>query len=111
MVDALGYAIAALITGVFAVIVVLIQIRANRALARNVTAVHEEVRTNHGLRQGQRIEDLGIDVSWIRNQMVTKQELADHATHDEVVAAGMATTIRDTKDELLTAIRGGTEKQ
>lgn len=94
----MGYIAAAIIAGLFSVIVVVLQNRANRALKSSVQDVHEEVRTNHGIRQGQRIEDLGVDVAWIRGQMVTKQELADHAALDLT-----------TKQELLAAI-GAKEK-
>lgn len=80
--DALAYIIAALIAGVFAVVVTVIQVRSSSRLAARVSEVHDEVRTNHGIRQGQRVEDLGVDVAWIRDQMVTKKELSDHTKQD-----------------------------
>lgn len=80
--DASGYIISAVITGAFAVIIVILQIRANARLRRQVVDVHEEVRTNHGVRQGQRIEDLSEDVAFIRRTMVTKRELNDHTEQD-----------------------------
>lgn len=80
--DAWSYIIAAVIAGFFALAVTMLQVRASTRLATKVSEVHDEVRTNHGVRQGQRIEDLGVDVAWIRGQMVTKQELADHTKQD-----------------------------
>lgn len=80
--DALAYVIAALIAGIFGVVVAVIQVRSSARITAKVAEVHEEVRTNHGVRQGQRIEDLSVDVAWIRGQMVTKQELADHTKQD-----------------------------
>lgn len=82
MTDAAGYIFAALIAGLFGVVVAWIQVRANRKLAGRVGDLHDEVRTNHGVRQGQRIEDLGEDVAYIRRTMVTKTELLDHTQQD-----------------------------
>lgn len=73
-----GYIFSAVVTGIFAIIVVVMQIRATKA----TKLVHEEVRTNHGIRQGQRIEDLGEDVAFIRRTMVTKTEMAEHTEQD-----------------------------
>lgn len=72
---------------------------------------HKEVQTNHGKRQGQRIEDLGVDMAWVRSQMVTKQELAEHAEHDVEVAKELADHVESNKQELLVAITGAKEQE
>ena len=70
---------------------------------------HREVRTNHGIRNGQRIEDLGDDMAFVRRTMVTKLELSEHAEHDVEVARELAAHVEDTKQELLAAIHGEKE--
>jgi hypothetical protein len=87
MTDAAGYVLAALITAVSIVVVAVVQIRANGRLAGRVTELHDEVRTNHGVRQGQRIEDLGEDVAFIRRTMVTKLEMQEHTEQDHAFQA------------------------
>lgn len=84
MTDSVSYVLAAIITGVFLVAVTVIQVRANGKLAGRVSDLHDEVRTNHGIRQGQRIEDLGADVAFIRRTMVTKSEMLEHTEQDHV---------------------------
>lgn len=79
----MGYVLAAIIAGIFSLLVVFMQNRANRALAKGVTAVHEEVRTNHGIRQGQRIEDIGDSLEQIKRTMVTKVEFTEHTEQDK----------------------------
>lgn len=96
MTDAAGYILAALITAVSVVVVAIIQIRANARLSGRVADLHDEVRTNHGVRQGQRIEDLGEDVAFIRRTMVTQRELADHTGQDAAHFAEIRQLIRDT---------------
>ncbi len=55
---------------------------AGLAAWRASRATHDEVRTNHGVRAGERIEALGDDVLWLKEHVVTKNELADHARSD-----------------------------
>lgn len=57
--------------------------------ALSARRTHKEVQTNHGLRQGVRIENLTTDVLWLRENVVTKAEMdrhtsEDHAFQDEV---------------------------
>jgi hypothetical protein len=102
-VDASGYIISAVITGGFGVF-----------LAWQNRRLHKEVRTNHGKRNGERMEELGDDVSQIKRTMVTGQDLRDHADHDLIVARQLSDAdaaaqkyAEETRAILLAAINGG----
>lgn len=81
--------ITATITGIFGCLFVILQVRATRVTKQ----VHEEVRTNHGIRQGQRIEDLGTDMEFVRRTMVTKTEFLEHTEQDKNHFAEMTALI------------------
>lgn len=72
--------------------------------AIGIRRTHREVRTNHGIRQGARIEQLGEDMAYLRSVVVTKDDLQAHADHDELVATKLALSVAETKQQLLTAI-------
>ena len=94
----LGYIISALITGCFGLLITW----QNRRL-------HREVKTNHGVRAGARLEQLGDDVAQIKRTMVTQQDLADHAEHDKEIAAQLFKRTDDNR-EIIIAILGGKNK-
>lgn len=101
----MGYVLSALITGIFGIVIVLLQIRATRA----TKDIHDEVRTNHGIRAGQRLEDLGVDVaelqSYVKEKLVTKDELQAHADADVLVAEKLTAANMETRTILLSAIQ------
>lgn len=71
---------------------------------RSANKTHNEVRTNHGVRAGSRIESLGDDMAFLRRVVVTKDDLREHADHDVEVATALAESVETTKQELLEAI-------
>jgi hypothetical protein len=89
-----GYIFSAIITGFFGLFI-----------AWQNNRLHKEVKTNHGKRAGQRLEELGDDVAQIKRTMVTQQDLQEHSDHDVIVAAELAKNDRETRDIILAAIK------
>jgi tetrahydromethanopterin S-methyltransferase subunit G len=67
-----GEIAAAIILGVCGIVAAV----QGRKQSKKIEAVHEEVRTNHGRRLGQRVEELGEDVGALLGLF------AEHADHD-----------------------------
>lgn len=95
--QATGYIIAAVVSGGFSLLAIWYQ--GNK--------IHREVRTNHGKRAGERLEQLSDDVAQIKRTMVTQQDLQDHAAHDIEVANDLKKQNLDTRDIVLAAIQVG----
>ncbi len=66
---------------------------------------HREIKTNHGVRAGQRIEDLTDDVAQIKRTMVTNTDLENHAAYDVEVAGELAYLVEQKHQDILREIR------